>query len=87
MKAIERYVKTWQERGYEQDIPDDVPTSLMRLGLAPSYKAVALAILQNDLHFVSLGMTAPQSRWYSELKRIEIAARGAGEPTQHRLIP
>jgi predicted phosphoadenosine phosphosulfate sulfurtransferase len=61
--------------GYPDDIPDEVPNELMRLGLAPSYRAIAVAILQNDLNFYSLGFASPTSPWYSALKRIEIAAR------------
>jgi predicted phosphoadenosine phosphosulfate sulfurtransferase len=61
--------------GYAEDIPDEVPNELMRLGLAPSYRAIALAILQNDLRFYSLGFSPTASPWYSALKRIEIAAR------------
>ena len=47
----------------------------MKLGLAPSYKAIALAILKNDNNFESLGFTAPVSRWYSAIKRVEIEQR------------
>lgn len=46
----------------------------MWLRKAPSYKAIALAILKNDM--TDLGFTPPVSAWYSELKRIEIEARG-----------
>jgi predicted phosphoadenosine phosphosulfate sulfurtransferase len=46
----------------------------MALRKAPSYKAIALAILKNDI--TDLGFTPPASAWYSELKRIEIEARG-----------
>lgn len=61
--------------GYAEDIPDEVPDELMHELLAPSYKAIALAILKNDLHFTSLGFTTAPSQWYSALKRMEIEAR------------
>ena len=71
---MEEYLKTWQRRGYSDGIPDEVPARLMSLRKAPSYKAIALAILKNDI--TDLGFTPPASAWYSELKRIEIEARG-----------
>ena len=55
------------------DIPDEVPTVLMQEGLAPSYKAIAFAILKNDP--TALGFVPKASKWYGELKRIEIQQR------------
>jgi predicted phosphoadenosine phosphosulfate sulfurtransferase len=54
----------------------------MQLRKAPSYKAIALAILKNDM--TDLGFSPPFSAWYFELKRVEIEARG-GE-RQRRLF-
>jgi len=50
-----------------------VPAEIM--AFAPSYKAIAIAILKNDLQFTSLGFQPKVSRWYGEFKRIEIEAR------------
>lgn len=83
-KKIQEYVKEWRKRGYSNDIPDEVPDVLMRLGLAPSYKAIALAILKNDITLSSLGYSGTPSSWYGELKRIELEERG--EIKQMRLI-
>lgn len=74
MERVREYVQIWRERGYSEDIPDEVPEALMRLGLAPSYKAIALAILRNDLQFLSLGFQPKVSAWYGELKRIQFEA-------------
>ena len=74
-KKIEQYIQEWRKCGYPDDIPDSIPDCLMRLQLAPSYKAIALAIMKNDVSFQSLGFAAPVSAWYSELKRIEISQR------------
>ena len=63
------------QRGYLDDIPDEVPHELSDELLAPSYKAIAIAILNNDLQLTSLGFEPRQSKWYSVLKRIEIDAR------------
>ena len=53
--GIGRYVATWRSRGYADGIPDEVPDVLMRELLAPSFKAIALAILKNDHALVGLG--------------------------------
>jgi predicted phosphoadenosine phosphosulfate sulfurtransferase len=47
----------------------------MKLGLAPSYKAIAIALLKNDMGLHSLGFSPIKSEWYSAIKRIEIAER------------
>lgn len=60
---------------YEDDIPDEVPDALASNNLAPSYKAIALAILNNDNNFTSLGFAPKKSVYYSILKKIEIDAR------------
>lgn len=72
---INQYINSWKEKGYEDDIPDEVPVELAKTNLAPSYKAIAIAILRNDHYLKSLGFSVPKSYWYSELKRIEIEAR------------
>lgn len=72
---IDKYIKEWRLRGYLDDIPDEVPDALMDESLAPSYKAIAIAILRNDHHMTALGFQAPKSIWYDALKRIEIKER------------
>ena len=79
-ERIDQYVKRWKGRGYSDDIPDEVPAALMSEDLAPSYKAIAIAILKNDHHMIALGFSAPHSMWYDELKRIEIAQRPQTKP-------
>ena len=74
-KKIKQYLNKWSMQGYLNDIPDEVPNQLMKLGLAPSYKAIALAILKNDHNMQDLGFSPPKSPWYSAIKRIEIAGR------------
>ena len=76
---ISEYVKKWTGRGYSDGIPDEVPAALSQMGLAPSWRAIAIAILKNDHSMKSLGFEAGYSPWYSVLKRIEIEARGGSE--------
>jgi predicted phosphoadenosine phosphosulfate sulfurtransferase len=72
---VAKYIATWSRRGYATDLPDEVPSGLMRAGLAPSYKAICVAILKNDASMSSLGFSPRHSDWYDALKRIELAAR------------
>lgn len=74
-EKILSYIKQWKGRGYSEDIPDEVPSELMRENLAPSYKAIAIAILKNDHNLKSLGFEPTKSKWYGILKRIEIENR------------
>lgn len=78
-KVVDSYISKWSQKGYPDDIPDSVPDELMRLSLAPSYRAIALALLSNDTGLNSLGMPVKKSKYYSILKKIEIDARVTDE--------
>ncbi len=78
-EKIKTYIELWKERGYPEDIDDKVPTPLMKLRKAPSYKAICFAILMNDHACTSLGFTPKTSPYYSELKRLEIEMRESNE--------
>lgn len=73
-ESIAHYIAAWKCRGYSEGIPDEVPARLMALRKAPSCKAIVAAILKNDM--TELGFARPFSPWYSEIKRVEIEARG-----------
>ena len=49
----------------------------MKSGKVPSYKAIAVAILSNDVTLKSLGFSGEKSDWYSVYKKIEIEERMA----------
>lgn len=72
---IDDYIAKWQAQGYPDDIPDEVPTELMHHNLAPSYKAICICLLKNDLYLQGLGYSTPKSEWYSVIKRVEIEER------------
>lgn len=61
-------MKTWEDRCYSDGIPDEVNFHLMDSGRVPSYKAIALAILNNDLHLYALGFQPHVSHWYKVVK-------------------
>lgn len=72
---VKKYIEFWKDKGYPDDIPDEVPDELMKLNIAPSYKAIAIALLSNDLYLSSLGFSRPVSKFYNILKSIEISKR------------
>lgn len=65
------YVKTWESRCYSEGIPEEVPLPLSRSGRAPSYKAIAMCILNNDISLRGLGMVAPDCDAYKAIKSME----------------
>lgn len=79
VQKIDEYITSWTARGYKDGIPDEVPSILMKNLLAPSYKAIATAILKNDMHMESLGYSTPNSKWYSQFKKVEIEQRNKDE--------
>ena len=72
---IDQYIMQWQEKGYPMGLPEEVPIRLHQLKKAPSYKAICLAILNNDHALKTLGFTPEKSKYYHALKRIEISSR------------
>jgi predicted phosphoadenosine phosphosulfate sulfurtransferase len=72
-KRIEAYIKDWEEKCYTNGIPDEVPNEIK--SKVPSYKRIAIAILNNDVTLKSLGLTGKKSVYYSILKKIEINER------------
>lgn len=46
-EKVERYIQTWENRCYSE-LPDEVPALLAATLRAPSYKAIAMAILRNN---------------------------------------
>tara|TARA_R110000782_G_scaffold253622_1_gene341743 strand:- start:882 stop:1076 length:195 start_codon:yes stop_codon:yes gene_type:complete len=47
----------------------------MNSGRVPSYQAIAISILKNDIMLSSLGFEQAESKWYGILKKIEIDER------------
>lgn len=70
---IEKYIKTWQERCYFFELPDESPPEIFEK--VPSYERICLAILKNDRQLESLGFKREKCELYSLLKRIELDER------------
>jgi len=61
---INHYIRYWEQRGYPNGIPDEVPIGVDREGIAPSYKNISLTILKNDVNCLGLGYSAPKYSLY-----------------------
>ncbi len=57
----------WEDRCYPSGIPDQVPFLLEKTGRAPSYKAIAICILKNDLKLKGLGFQEESKKWADDL--------------------
>lgn len=69
-RIVRDYVRTWENRCYSNGIPDEVPCEIKQK--APSYKRIAIALLNNDMHLRELGFEYGVSKYYIMLKRIEL---------------
>ena len=77
IKQVNFFVKEWEQRCYKDGIPDEVPLEISHR--APSYKAIAMAILKNDVSI--LGVERKPCESYVRLKRHEISNRPGFKPT------
>ena len=84
-KKIIEYIRDWMQKGYPDDIPDEVPERLAALHLAPSYKSICFSILKNDTSLQSIWYTPPESKYYYALKGVEISQRKP-KPIRERLV-
>lgn len=79
-------MKFWETNCYLNGIPDEAPIRLSQLNKVPSYKKICIAILNNDHNLKTLGFEPKKSKYYHELKRIEINARTTNKPKQLKLF-
>jgi len=69
-EKVGRYIELWENRCYRRGIPDEAPVEIHNL--VPSYKRIALALLNNDVGLVDLGYKAKKSKYYDEIKYNEL---------------
>ena len=60
-QKIDGYIAVWENRCYEDGIPDEIPKALEATQRVPSYKAIAVSILKNDFNFQTLGFAQKES--------------------------
>lgn len=70
MRRTKDYVEIWSRRCYDE-IPDDIPPLLAASNRAPSWKSVAMALLNNDHLLHSLGFCSHESALSDELMRAQ----------------
>ena len=68
-ERVQGYLSTWKGRCYSDDIPEEVPAKVAASGRAPSYKALAIAILKGDMQLLSLGFEPVTSKYYEQLRQ------------------
>ena len=56
-ERVKAYVRMWKDRCYSEGIPEEVPELLSRTGRAPSWKKIAICLLNNDMKLRGLGYT------------------------------
>jgi predicted phosphoadenosine phosphosulfate sulfurtransferase len=69
-QIVRDYERTWEGRCYFNGIPDESPDEIR--DKVPSYKRIAIALLNNDMQLMELGYEPKKSKYYSMLKRIEL---------------
>lgn len=83
---IELYIKSWKDKCYTRGIPDELPLEIEQKTNQPSYRKIALAILNNDHSLKSLGFTPKQSQYYYDLKRMELLEKGKIKVVQLKIF-
>lgn len=78
---IRAYVRKWEGRGYLEGIPDEAPILLEKANRVPSYRAICMAIMRNDVALQSLGYQREPCSTYMAIKRAELMARGKIAPS------
>jgi predicted phosphoadenosine phosphosulfate sulfurtransferase len=81
-EKIEAYTKRWEARCYSDGIPDEVPRKLEQSGRLPSYRAIAMCILRNDLQLRGIGFSGEESQLVKDLRSI----KKESESPQKKLI-
>lgn len=66
LNKIFTFEKWWQERGYQQGIPDEAPYILESKKLAPSWRRVCKSLLRNDYWCKGLGFSQHKTEAYQK---------------------
>jgi predicted phosphoadenosine phosphosulfate sulfurtransferase len=66
-------------------LPDEAPIELEKNNLVPSYRRICLAILKNDHNLTSLGFVGKKTKYYNDLKYIELKERAIKNKTTIQL--
>lgn len=65
------FIKWWEERGYEEGIPDQAPALLESKRVAPSWRRICKSLLRNDYWCKGLGFTQHKTEAYSKYLKLK----------------
>jgi predicted phosphoadenosine phosphosulfate sulfurtransferase len=65
------FIKWWEERGYENQIPDQAPSLLESQKLAPSWRRICKSLLRNDWWCKGLGFTQHKTEAYEKYLKLK----------------
>lgn len=65
------FIKWWEERGYEEGIPDQAPSILESKRVAPSWRRICKSLLRNDYWCKGLGFTQHKTEAYSKYLKLK----------------
>lgn len=74
-QKINKYIDQWEKNCYFDGIPDEAPYELEKRNLVPSYKKIAMCILNNDNTLKGLGFSGKHSIYYDFYKKIELESK------------
>lgn len=66
LNKIYTFIKWWEERGYENGIPDEAPYILESKKLAPSWRRICKSLLRNDYWCKGLGFSQHKTDAYNK---------------------
>lgn len=65
------FIKWWEERGYQDGIPDQAPAILESEKLAPSWRRICKSLLRNDYWCKGLGFTQQKTEAYNKYLKLK----------------
>ena len=73
---IKKYIKSWEQKGYKNGIPDHAPSELEKRCLVPSYRYICIVLMRNPYNLEKLGLPREKCKIYSDIKREELIKKG-----------
>jgi predicted phosphoadenosine phosphosulfate sulfurtransferase len=65
------FINWWNERGYQNEIPDQAPSILESQKLAPSWRRICKSLLRNDFWCKGLGFTQHKTEAYEKYLKLK----------------
>lgn len=68
---IYTFIKWWEERGYQEGLPDEAPSILESERIAPSWRRICKSLLRNDYWCKGLGFTQHKTEAYNKYLKLK----------------